>query len=336
MKKLLLLLLIVELFGAVGVTAAAPTFGPFEEVVASTAGFANVTAALEKGITSSSFKLLGSWGCAPPDAGPNYHVRVYVLHDPDYTTAIGKYDGPHAAAAVLRINVYETAGQKAVQINIVNPETMARVYLYQHGIDDAGFQNLLTMAAGERQKLEDLITGSVQGTVLKQQSGPLRAEADLLGYVGDGDAKVMTNFSDYAADYANGVIKTFDSFTAATQWAEDHIKNNAEGWKLVATLDVGSSRYYGISKADVEATSAKILGASLGASADNPVPGINHDGAYPMDVLIYNNAGTVTLAFPGQMWRMMFYYWDAGIGAFVQYQTLPGEYDASLLKALGG
>jgi len=337
MRRLLVLLLSVALLGGVVASGHGGNFGVFEEVVASSDNFADTTAALEKGIAASSdFELLGQWDLTPPQEGSDYHARVYVLDNPAYTKAIGQYEGPHAPAAVLRINVYETGNQKAVQVNIINPDTLARVYLYQHGIADDAFHTLLSMAADLHQKLETLISGSVAGNVLKKPSGPIRAEGDLLGYVGDGNAKVMTNFSDYAADYELGLVKSFASFDAATKWAEDHLNSNSEGWKLIAKLDVGQARYYGITKPDVESVSAKIVGGALGASPDNPVPGINHAAAYPIGVLVYPDGGQFKLAFPSQMWCMMFYYWDAGIQAFVQYQTLPGQFDASMLKALGG
>ncbi len=334
MKKFVLTFLVMVL-GVVLASAQAPTFGVFEEVVETTAKFADVTAALEQAIGASSLKLLASWDLLVPEEGKDYKSKVFVLHDPTYTQEIGKFDGPHAPAAILRINVYMMPGGK-VRVNIVNPETMVRVYCYQHGVDDASFKKLIGLAADVKKKLEDLITANVKGTVLKQQSGPIREEKELMPYVGDGDAKVMVNFSDYKAIYEQGLVKTFDKFEDVVKYTEEQLKNNKEGWKLIATLDVGRARYFGISKPSVEQVSAKIVGVALGASKDNPVPGINHNGAYPIEVLVYPDGGKFKLAFPTQMWRMMLYYWDAGIGAFVQYQTLPGEFDASILKALGG
>lgn len=171
--------------------------------------------------------------------GKDYKSKVFVLHDPTYTKEIGKFDGPHAPAAVLRINVYMMPGGK-VRVNIVNPETMVRVYGYQHGVDDAGLKRLIGLAAATKKQLEDLITANVKGTVLKQQSGPIREEKELMPYVGDGDAKVMVNFSDYKAIYEQGLVKTFDKFEEAVTYTEGQLKNNKEDWKLVATLDVGS------------------------------------------------------------------------------------------------
>lgn len=334
-RKLMLTLLIVAL-GSLTTLGHGGDFSVFVETTESAASFDTVTAALDAGIATSDFELLGSWDAVSPKEGATYRSHVYVLDDPAYTAEVGKFEGPHAPAALLRVNVYEFGRQKTVRVNFVDPETMARVYLFEHGVDEASFHALIDQAAGVSTALETLITNSVEGNTLTLNSGPIRAESDLLPYVGDGDAQVMVNFADYAADYDQGLVKTFNSFEAATQYAQDHIANNSENWELVATLDVGQARLYGLTKGAVESISATIVGDALGASADNPVPGINHNAAYPIGVLVYPDGGQFKLAYPAQMWRMMLYYWDAGIGAFVQYQTLPGDFDASLLAMLGG
>lgn len=59
------------------------------------------------------------------------------------------------------------------------------------------------------------------------------------------------------------------------------------------------------------------VGGALGASGANPVPRINHNAAYPIEAIVYQDGGKFKVVYPAQMWRMMLYYWDAGIGAFV-------------------
>ncbi len=334
MKKLLLSLAIVVLAGAL-VSGQGQQFGVFIEAVESDMTFEDATAAVEVALNDSSFELLNTFDTTAPEAGAEYRSRVFVFHDPAYTADIGAFAGPHAAAALLRINVYEFGADKVVKVNFVNIETLACVYLFENGIDAAAHDNFIATAATLNQNVLDLISANVTGAVLNEPSGAIRDLDQLHPYIGDGDAQVMVNFSDYAMNYEQGFVQAFASFDEAVAFVETNLANVNDGWELIATLDVGDTRLFGITKADVEAASAEIVGDALEASATNPVPGINHNAAYPIEVLVYEANGEFVVAYPAQMWRMMLYYWDAGIGAFVEYQTLPGEFDASLLAELG-
>jgi hypothetical protein len=310
-------------------------YGMFIEAVEANMEFDAVTEAVEMALNDSDFVLLNAFDASAPEVGADYRSRVFVFHDAAYTDAIGAFAGPHAAAAMFRINVYEFGPDKLVRVNFVNIETLACVYLFENGIDQAAHDNLLVTAAALNQNVLDLITSNVTGTVLNEQMGAIRSLEELHPYIGDGDAQVMVNFSDYAQNYQQGLVATFATFDEAVAFVETNLANANEGWELITTLDVGNTRLFGVTKGSVEAVSAEIVSDALGASEANPAPGINHNAAYPIEILVYEINGEFAVAYPAQMWRMMLYYWDAGIGAFVQYQTLPGEFDASLLAELG-
>ncbi|RMF57055.1 MAG: hypothetical protein D6743_19460 [Calditrichaeota bacterium] len=300
--------------------------------------FGGVCSALEEGIARSSLKLVGKWDL--DTANPyDYLARVYVLNDSAFTAAVAQLEGPRFLAVAHRIAVYQGPGQKSVLVNMVNPEAIARVYF--HKLPEDQYQQMLQKAAEVRQQMTELIISSVPGKEINQETAPLREEKALNGYNGDGMAKVMALFKDFEGSLhkvRNEKIKddVDASFERVCQELEANFAKSKTGWRLVAKIDGGNHRrYYGISQPYTEEIATRIVGEKRKNDAD-PAPGIDHSPAFPIEVLVYPEKDKIKVATLGEMWRMQFYFWDAGYAAFAKHAQIPSQIYGSIVDAIKG
>lgn len=293
---------------------------------------------LEKGIQASEFQLVGKWDL--DTANPyDYLARVYVLNYPSFTQEVARLEGPRFLSVAHRICVYQGPAQKTILVNMVNPETIAHVYFYK--LPDDRYQKMVALATEVKDKMIQLIKNNLNGTFVDQQMPPIREVKALNGYNGDGMAKVMALFKDYKGSLhkvkeykvANDGSRVFQK---ACNELEANLAKTKTGWKLIGTIDGGNQRrYFGISQPYTEELATRIVGEKR-KNKDNLAPGIDHSPAFPIEILVYGEKDKIKVATLGEMWRMQFYFWDAGYAAFAKHAQIPSQIYNSIVNVIKG
>ena len=88
---------------------------------------------------------------------------------------------------------------------------------------------------------------------------------------------------------------------------------------------------FGLTRNRTESESFRIVGDE---TETNKCPGINHLTAYPIEVLLIFDNDRITVQTAREMFRMDMYFWDAGMGAFIDHMGMPGMLDESIYRAL--
>jgi hypothetical protein len=82
----------------------------------------------------------------------------------------------------------------------------------------------------------------------------------------------------------------------------------------------------GTSGTPMDSQSFSIVGAGADSSRDGfKCPGIAHAGAYPIEVVVAKDAGTVRVRVVDSMYRMKMFFEDAGKWAFMKNMGMPGS-----------
>ena len=76
----------------------------------------------------------------------------------------------------------------------------------------------------------------------------------------------------------------------------------------------------------MDSQSFSIVGAGADSSRDGlKCPGLDHAGAYPLEVVVTKDAGAVNVRRVDSMYRMKMYFEDAGKWAFMKNMGMPGS-----------
>ncbi|MCK5146464.1 hypothetical protein KAR48_06885 [bacterium] len=297
--------------------------------------FDAVCAQLETALTASDFDSAGAWELDTPNPH-DYRAKVFVITDSAYTVAVSALEGHRFLAVPLRFAVYEGVGKQSIKINMTNPVAAAMVYFHEAD----GYTSLIESARLLKDRMVMIVDGAFEGSITSEDIAPLRSESALNGYNGDGPAKVMAMFKNYRKSLkAVSKEKSGDNAQAAFEKAcavfEANIAKTKEGWKIIASTSGDRRKLYSISRPETEALAMKIVGIARD-SDDDPVPGIDHAAAFPIEVLIFEEDGKILTTTLGEMWRMQFYFWDAGYGAFAKHAQVPSQIFGSIKKVIKG
>jgi hypothetical protein len=61
-------------------------------------------------------------------------------------------------------------------------------------------------------------------------------------------------------------------------------------------------------------------------------PGIDHNSAFPIEVIVYKEGGKVRVAILDGMYRMKVYFEDAGKWAFMKNMGMPGQIEGEIVE----
>jgi hypothetical protein len=76
----------------------------------------------------------------------------------------------------------------------------------------------------------------------------------------------------------------------------------------------------------MDSRSFEIVGAGADSSRNRlKCPGLAHAGAYPIEVVVTKDAGSVRVRVVDTMYRMKMYFEDAGKWAFMKNMGMPGS-----------
>ena len=271
--------------------------------------------ALSDAIRDAGYELL----CTVDEQSPDdcaYHARVFVCVDSAYVAkllAANPLTGPFAATD--RIVLFQD--ERGLQASIVNPCSIDRTVL----LDDPQYAPL---AETHRLALREIVSGALPGTPSDKEYGPIREK----GYIdktmkvvagGPFDGKIEELAKTPGADPAAVATRISAEFaTPGKKW----------GTREVFRLDLPEAGMVilGLTGDKIESKSFEIVksGGDEGRK-DFACPGIDHAGAYPMEMVIRAEGGETLVQMVDIMFRMKMYFEDAGNWAFMKNRGMPGS-----------
>lgn len=310
---------------SVGTSFAKDKLGVYEYVIRSAeGGFEQISDSLLTGIGNSEWELLVTVNAGVPN-DCSYRARVFILYDSLFVSSImnaNRLTGPYSA--VDRVILFED--ENGIHVSLVNHQSLDRTVL----LDDESFDD---NSKAQHEKLRDLVTANVEGTVSTKQYGQMRKK----GYIGrtmgimaggDFDGKVKSivtvkggNLEDVAAKVRSG------------------LGNKGKKWGIQLAfelnLPVFDTVIFGVTGTPMDSKSFDIVGAGGDDSRDDfECAGIAHAGAYPLEVVAQSNDEGVSVSSVDAMYRMKVYFEDAGKWAFMKNMTMPGSIGSEISKLL--
>jgi uncharacterized protein (DUF302 family) len=280
--------------------------------------FDNLTASLRAGFQGGGWDVVAVHDASGGPSCP-YHARVFVLNRPAYTATILAHGALAALALPVRVLLYEDEAGK--HLAAVNPLSLNRTMVAETGMESASSLVL--------QDLERLAAAAVHGRFVRRAYGQVR-ERGLIGRTmgimagGPFPEKVKTVWSTPGAGNHDVAL------VADRVW--NGIERAAGGgkWQMhgIYRLDLSEQGVVllGVSGAAMEAKSFAIVGAAGDARRSHDrCPGIDHAAAYPIEILVYREQGSVRVAVIDGMYRMKVFFEDAGKMKFAANMTMPGS-----------
>ncbi len=324
-----------------------------------------VTNQIITSLNQNNFKLLKSQPAHVPDyvrenkeEHCGFKAHLLVLSSDDYTNMITSYGTKYLVAGFLKIGIYETPD--GIIVNITDPETINRIVfndLYENDKEDI-YNEVIAKTKSYKNRLIKLLHSAAGGEKVKKIMEPIRDDEDLAESSKDMFMMVgpLTLFNDedqfpiiYSVsnqDGFNGLLNLKNELIANMkiyQPTEDDReyrwypnKNDLE-WEVISEIvsPKKDAILLGITRPRTEAVSFNIAGSSR-EEEGNMCPGIDHVGAYPIEVLLIQERGKINVYTQREMHRMDMYFWDAGMSAFMDHMSMPGVLDESIKRALLG
>jgi len=346
--------------------AAESVYGPFEDMgkieSASLEGAASKLESILGGF--EDFELLGRSPFSGPDLTQEDESKrdgrgglLILLTDRSLTEALVSVHPKYMLGALLRLGFYERA-DGGLQLTMLQPETHVRV-ICNDLEDEALYKELATAAALSAAKLRRAANLAFQLPAVRKHIGPLReperlreAKKDMFMMVGpltyfrkesqfpllhsealeDDPAAQLSRLADEAAAQLAGFEATEKDMSY--RWSQDPEADMR--WRQVARVEApGQAILLGVTRPRTEALAAQIVGLKR-RSNDDRSPGLDHLCAFPIEVLLYVDGDHVEIRSAREMFRMDYFFWDAGKGAFMKYAKMPAMLDRSLKRALLG
>ena len=316
-------------------------------------------------LKAKNFNLLNSMPIHIPDyvredssEHCGFKAQLIIFSSDEYLEMLTSYGSKYLVAGFLKIGVYET--NSGINILLTDPETINRIIfndLFENDKEEL-YAEVIAKTIKIKEKIIDMLHNSVGGEKVKVSMEPIRDDEDLAESSRDMFMMVgpLTLFNDedqfpniYSvanADGFNGLKKLKSEFKNnldAYQPTEDDKDyrwyQNEEDlkWKIISEVASPNKDaiLLGITRPRTEAVSFNIAGASR-EDENNMCPGIDHVGAYPIEVLIIQENDRINVYTQRQMHRMDMYFWDAGMSAFMDHMSMPGILDESIKRSLLG
>ena len=291
--------------------------------------FDNLTASLRAGFQGGGWDVVAVHDVSGGPSCP-YHARVFVLNQPAYTAAVLAH-GPLAAFALpVRVLLYEDEAGK--HLATVNPLSVNRTMVAETGMESASSLML--------QDIERLAAAAVHGRFVRRPYGQVR-ERGLIGRTmgimagGPFPEKVKTLWS------TPGTGNHDVTLVAGRVWnGIEHAAGNGK-WQMhgIYRLDLPEQGVVllGVSGSAMEAKSFAIVGAAGNDQRSHDrCPGIDHAAAYPIEILVYREQGSVRVAVIDGMYRMKIFFEDAGKMKFAANMTMPGSIEDEIRTLVQG
>jgi hypothetical protein len=190
----------------------------------------------------------------------------------------------------------------------------------------------MDVSAKHLQDLSTMIQSAVKGTVSNAQYGEFRTEGKIgktMGVVAGGDFKKLVN-------QKYKVKKGSVSAVGQAIGLGFQEKTKKWGLKLVYQVQLPAHNAFivGVSGSPMDTKSFQIVGGGQNEQRkDLACPGLSHAGAYPIEIVVYQDEmGEIRVAMVDVMYRMKVYFEDAGTTAFMKNMKMPGSIEKEIEK----
>ena len=321
--KLKLLLLLVPVFLSaflIAGNAFAADYGVFTKVAVNVPGsVSSVAKKVESALNSHKWTVIGKFNTALP-SGDTHTSTVVVATNGVYDKYMvdnGNY--PLGAFGLpLRVAVYTTPNQGIV-VSMLNLPALARTF---------SGNSYVNYAVEVNNYLKSAIREAVGGTPSNSQYGPMRT-GRFPGGIGGGS---FPGSVDQISNYSGS---TDSNLLGVANLVLQGVKHNTGGWHLVYNIEKPSIGFIeiGVTRSSTERHSIEIDSGARATSTDK-FPGIDHSPSYPVEILIYRDGNYTDVSILGEMWRMKYYFADAGMMAFMSHMGMPGSIQGSLKQMI--
>jgi hypothetical protein len=315
---------------------------------------------VKSSLQSTGFEIIGERDISTPDIvredGKDicgFKGKLFVFSSSDFTKMLTSFGNKYLAASFLRVGIHQT--NEGIQIIIADPETINRIIF--NDLNDEQYQDAINKTLPFKKKIIAALHKLNNGSKVKEVREPKRtaeelrdADRDMFMMVGP-----MTFFEDedqfpviYSQKNNNGSagidelkqmmynnIKSFkpNQDDKEYRWT----KNPATDlkWKVIGEIYSPDKNavMFGLTRNRTEAVSFYIVGDE---TDENKCPGLDHLTAFPIEVMLIQDGDEIKVHSCREMFRMDMYFWDAGMGAFMDHMGMPGMLDESIYLALFG
>lgn len=287
----------------------AAEYGVYVKVIEKAQGsFDEVSNKVESALKNAGWEILAAYNSGVPE-GCKFRSRVIVFSSPAYAKSILAQGVKAAFALPLRAGIYED--ETGIHVAVLNPASLNRTIVHGANLDDLSLSTINSIA--------DTISKHVPGTIAKKQIGEIRSKGKV-GGMGGGD------FLDKVEEVYAAQDNSDATFKKVWESVKKGILENKKSWKLIYTLDLSAygAVIFGITEAKMEGRAFGIAGEKR-SSDSYKFPGIDHDAAFPIEVIVYKEGGKAKVVILNEMYRMKVYFEDAGNWAFMKNMRMPGQ-----------
>ncbi len=320
--------------------------------------YSSVSEQVKQAIQSAGFRVLADREITTPDRVKKdqknlcgYKGKLIVFTSDDYVKMLTSFGNKYLAASMLKVGVHET--NEGIQVIIADPETINRIIF--NDLKDDQYNKAVKNTIPYKNKIIDALHALKLGTNVNEAREPKRstddlrdASKDMIMMVGDMTffededqfPEIYSQKNDVSVDgleklkqklYTN--IKTFspNKEDKDYRWTTDPKEDLR--WKVVGEVYSPDKKaiLFGLTRNQTEGVSFYIVGDE---TKENSCPGLDHLTAYPIEVLMMIKDDKIVVHTPREMFRMDMYFWDAGMGAFMNHMSMPGILDESIYRAL--
>jgi hypothetical protein len=316
--RALALVAVVPILAVAGLPAAdtKTPLGVYEYVVEQAqGGFGAVSAAVESAITAGGWQLVGKVEVGAPK-GCSFKSTVFAVVEQGYAgrlMAANKRTAPFAA--VDRINVFQD--EAGVHVAVVNVESVNRTVL----MDDRAQADL---SREHLKALRALVAGAVTGKASEREYGQRRDK----GYIGK-TMGVMAG-GPFGEKVKDEFVITDRDWQATAEKVKLGLSARGPKWglRLAYTLVLPEQEtvVFGMTGSPMDSQSFSIVNAGGDETRSAyQCPGLDHAGAYPIEVVVTRDQNSVKVRMVDAMYRMKLFFEDAGKWAFMKNMGMPGS-----------
>lgn len=294
----------------------AEDFGVYVKVIEKAKGsFDEVSSKTETALKSAGWEILAAYSTGVPD-GCKFSSRVIVFSSPAYAKSIMSTGAKAAFAVPLRAGIYED--ETGINIAVVNPASINRTMIHETKLKDLSLSSINSAV--------DAIAKAVTGDVVKKQTGEIRNKGKV-GGMGGG------NFPDKIVEIYAAQDSSEATFKKISENVKKGISGNKKNWKLIYAYDLSShnAMIFGLTEPKMEGKAFKIAGEKR-SSDSYKFPGIDHNAAFPIEVIVYKDDNKIRVVTLDGMYRMKVYFEDAGKWAFMKNMAMPGEIEEEITE----
>jgi hypothetical protein len=285
-----------------------------------------------------------------------FKAKEILFTSDAYRDFLTSYGNKYLSAVLLRLAIYQN--EKGIQVNIVDPATINMIVfndLYEND-EEAKYNEVKSKTDVYRNKIIEAVHSAGLGENVQKPLPPIRDDEDIaesskdmfmmvgeLTFFNDED-QFPVIYKEKAGDVVSQIKKLVDRIKSnlendkpSKDDYEYRLTKNPDvlKWQIVAEIYSSdkSAAFLGITRPRTEGLSMDIAGHSRETDM-NKCPGLDHAGAFPIEVVIYKDGNNLVVRTAREMFRMDMFFWDAGMKAFMDHMSMPKILDASLKQAM--